>query len=124
MTDIEIKTIRTDGFDDLVVLKKRDFDALRRERDDAADLAAAYRAQLDDRRDDIAGLPIEAFKRVLAGASPVKVWRETAGLSIDELAMRSSVPSAEIAAIEAGGEIIQSVRLALAKALRADPAEL
>jgi transcriptional regulator with XRE-family HTH domain len=88
--------------------------------EDRATLAAARDREVllgpEEARKD--HLPVEAFERLLAGESPVAVWREHRRLSPADLARAASLTTSEIADIEAG--LVQpaaDVRVALADAL-------
>ncbi len=53
-------------------------------------------------RDDGFRIPDDLLRRELAGESPVKLWREYRGLTIEGLAERAGVAVAEIRQIEKG----------------------
>jgi len=54
-----------------------------------------------DRREDET-IPLEITERRVAGESPVRIWREHRGLTLEKLAKKSKVSRGMIAAIEAG----------------------
>ncbi len=66
----------------VVMLARRDYDALIRKVEEAADLAA-LRADKKNRGDF---LPADQVDRLLAGESALRVWREYRGLTLDALA--------------------------------------
>jgi ribosome-binding protein aMBF1 (putative translation factor) len=62
-----------------------------------AEATAAYHRSRDQER-----VPIELVDRLLAGDSPVKVWREYRGLSQRALAARTGLNFAYLSQIETG----------------------
>jgi ribosome-binding protein aMBF1 (putative translation factor) len=64
--------------------------------EDAAAIAAFHRTRDQER------VPIELVDRLLAGESPVKVWREHRGLSQRALAARTGLNFAYLSQIETG----------------------
>ncbi len=66
-------------------------------------------------------LPWSMFKRLSAGANPVRVWREYRGLSRLELSRATAISESDLAAIE-DGLVEPSLRVTavIAKALRID----
>jgi ribosome-binding protein aMBF1 (putative translation factor) len=62
--------------------------------------------------DPRAGLPSELFRRILAGESAIRVWREYRGLAPDVLAERVGVPAHVLADAEArpDGSSIETLR--------------
>jgi len=49
-----------------------------------------------------AAVPSGFLDRLLAGANPIKVWREYRGLSLIDLAEAATIPAERLAALEAG----------------------
>lgn len=47
-------------------------------------------------------LPIELADRMIAGESPVRIWREHAGLSLNALAKKAKIPASYLSEIENG----------------------
>jgi len=47
-------------------------------------------------------LPIELVDRMIAGEHPVRIWREHRGMSVNELARKTDVPSSYLSEIENG----------------------
>jgi transcriptional regulator with XRE-family HTH domain len=90
---------------DTVTLSRRDFEELLEAAEDAADLAAvdAHRAYEEEvgwvraRRDY---LTHDEVRRLLAGATPVKVWREKRGLPQQALAQAADVSVSYLAEVE------------------------
>jgi transcriptional regulator with XRE-family HTH domain len=90
-----------------VTLRRADFDALLRAVEDSADLAAvqAHRDYEERvgweaaRRNYLTG---DEARRLLDGASPVRVWREKRGMKQRDLAEAAEVAVSYLAEIEAG----------------------
>lgn len=77
-----------------VTLSRAEHDALVRRAEDAIDRAAL------DRAGDGVYLPAASVDRLLAGESPIRVFRELRGLTLDELAARSGTTRDHLAALE------------------------
>jgi ribosome-binding protein aMBF1 (putative translation factor) len=94
-----------DQTDDTVTLARADFEELLRALEDAEDLAEVEAHRAHERRvgweaaraDYLTG---EEADRLLAGESPVRVWREKRGLSQRALAERAGVSPSYLAEIE------------------------
>ena len=106
---------------DTVVLTRKDYDALLGALEDASD-RAAIRASKRDRPD---ALPSALVSRLLAGESPVRIWREHRGLTGHKLAKEAGVSPSYLHAIETGEKPGSAKTLkALAGALRVDLGDL
>jgi DNA-binding XRE family transcriptional regulator len=98
--------IHTDG-EDLVILKRSDYEALlaRAGDDDAEDTQAARLLDRTDARiargEDVA-LPTEIWEAIEAGENPVRVIRKYRGLTQTEVAAKTGLAQGFIADIEAG----------------------
>ena len=110
-----------------VVVPLSEYEALRNAVDNAVDEealdAAAMQRVLDD--PDEESVPIEVVDRLLAGESPVRVWREFRGMKGVELAAAAGVAASYLSAIETRkkpGSINAMKRLAAA--LRVDVDDL
>lgn len=78
---------------------RKDYEALLArlgELEDARDLAAALAAPPES------FLPAKAVERLLAGESPVRVWREQRGMKASELAAAAGVSRSYLSEIESG----------------------
>ena len=86
----------------MITIPLREYKALRLAADELDDLRAFDRAKgaLDADEDEL--VPAETLKRLLAGTSPLRVWRELRGLTQSGLANASGVNRVQIADIEAG----------------------
>jgi hypothetical protein len=92
---------------DTVVLSRAEYEALLERIEDAEDAAAlaehrAHEARIgvDAARADY--LPTELVDRLIAGESPLLIWRKHRGFSGQQLAEISGVPQSYISEIERG----------------------
>jgi transcriptional regulator with XRE-family HTH domain len=90
---------------DTVTLSRHDFEGLLEAAEDAADLAAvdahrAYEQEVGWERARRDYLTHDEVRRLLAGESPVKVWREKRGLPQHALAQAADVSASYLAEIE------------------------
>jgi hypothetical protein len=122
MSMSRVQIIRTPGGERLAVLPAEDYEALV---DAAADeltpeeedaLAKEMRRLRAEDRGD--ALPAESFRRILAGESPVAVWREHRGLSPEELAEKADLSPTAVLKAETSLEAAPAATLrAIARAL-------
>ena len=108
-----------------VVVSRATWETLLDALDDSGDRAALRGA--DTRRkagiDD--GMEVSFFRRILAGESPVRVWREYRQLSLQQLAKLARVSSAYLSEIETGKKPGSAATLQrIAHALGVDTDEL
>ena len=83
-----------------ITISRAEFDALVERVEDLEDALLLERAEArSDQRDY---LPFELVERLVAGESPVRIWREHRGLSVRALAERASVDPAYLSQIETG----------------------
>ena len=101
---------------EFVMLTREDFDEAL---EDAAAAAAYARTRGEE------GLPIELADRLLAGESPIRVWREYRGLSLAALADQAAIGKGYLSQIENGERTgtIGTIKK-LAQALRVEPDDL
>jgi ribosome-binding protein aMBF1 (putative translation factor) len=100
---IDVKAIRPLAEDGATVLLRRvDYEALVREAEDAADAAQIREAEARVAAGEDEYVPIELTRRLMAGAVPVRVWREHRGLSARALAGRAGISTAYLSQIETG----------------------
>jgi DNA-binding Xre family transcriptional regulator len=90
---LEAHAVTETGDADLVVLRPADLDELL---EDAAATAAFHNTRNQET------VPAEVVDRLVAGESPVKVWREHRGLSQRALAERAALNFAYLSQIETG----------------------
>ena len=116
--------------EDSVTLARADFERLVEAAEDAIDLAAvaaqeAREAELGVEAARADYLPIEQVDRLLAGESPVRVWREHRGLTLPALAEAAGIAPLELARIEANEEPASPAEVAaLARILSLAPDDL
>jgi mRNA interferase RelE/StbE len=107
----------------MVTIPREEYDRLREAADDLADLSAhdGAKAALAAGEDEL--VPADYAKRLIAGESPLRVWRELRGLSQVKLGAVSGVNRVQIADIEAGrgkGSVEAVRKLADALGVRVD----
>ena len=87
---------------EMVTIPLEEYEALKAAREDLADLRAYDRARaaLASGEDEL--VPAGVVARLIAGESPLRVWREYRGLSQVGLGAASGVNRVQIADIEAG----------------------
>ena len=106
-TDVaRVQIITTPGGERIAVLPAEDYEALvdaaaGDEANPAEEEALAAEMRRLRAEDPRAGLPSEHFRRILAGESAIRVWREYRGLAPDVLAERVGVPAHVLADAEA-----------------------
>jgi DNA-binding XRE family transcriptional regulator len=99
---MNIHTIDRDGKPEYVVLLWSDYQALLEAAEDAIDggLLDAFRKKLAAGEDET--VPAAVLDALLAGVSPVKVWREYRGLTQHALAAQAGISKAYLCQIEKG----------------------
>lgn len=95
-----MQKITTPGGEVLVVLPLADYEALI----DAADIAAAEKVKADVAagRDEM--VPAEVANRLIAGESPLKVWREHRKLTGKALSDLTGISAGYLSEIESGSK--------------------
>ena len=121
----KVQTIRDKkGRPAYAVLPYDEYESLRAAAQQAREVAEAE-ATLARMRAGIEGAPIEVVKRILAGARPIRAWREHRGLTLTALAAAAGISHAYLSEIETGrrdGSLRILTRVA--HALEVAPAEL
>jgi len=104
---------------EVVVIERAEFEALVAAAENAADLAAIAAIKAEATEKDY--LPFEMAERILAGLSPVKVWRQHRGLTARALAARAGISTSYLSEIESGKKpgSVKALR-ALARVLEID----
>ena len=87
---------------EMVTIPLDEYKALKLAAEDLADLQAYDRAMSALDRGDEELIPAEQVQRMIAGESPLRVWREYRALTQTALAQVSGVNRVQIANIEAG----------------------
>ena len=95
-----IRPLAEDGA--TVLLRRADYEALVRAAEDAADAAQIREAEARVEAGEDEYVPIELTRRLMAGAVPVRIWREHRGLSGRALAARAGISPAYLSQIETG----------------------
>jgi mRNA interferase RelE/StbE len=103
----------------MVTIPLEEYDRLREAAEDLADLRAYDRVKADLASGAEELIPAEYVDRMLAGESPLRVFRDLRGLTQQQLADKAGVNRVQIADIEAGRKTgsVETVRK-LADALR------
>lgn len=99
----------------LAILPEADYLALVEAADDASDREAVHRFRAALTSGEEEALPSEMVDRILAGESPVRVWREHRGLTAQALAEAAGLASSYVSQIETGkrdGTVDTLVKLA------------
>ena len=107
----------------MVTIPQAEYDRLRDAADDLADLSAYDRAKTALAAGEDELVPADYAKRLIAGESPLRVWRELRGLSQVKLGAVSGVNRVQIADIEAGrgkGSVVTVRKLAGALGVKVD----
>lgn len=86
----------------LVVVPEAEYQALVEAAEDAADIAAFqdFKKRLAAGEEEL--IPTEMVMRLVAGESPVRVWREHRGLTMAALAERAGIAQPYLSQIETG----------------------
>ena len=119
----KFETITSPSGDKLAVLPLAELELLLEAVEDAEDVRAydAAMRRLDAGEDEI--VPGHIAKRLIAGESPVRVWREHRGLSAKQLAAAAAISAPYLSQIEIGkrkGQLEVMLRIATALRLKID----
>jgi len=95
----------TPNGEEMVVLSRKDYEALLQRLDRAEDLEdslaiADFEKKLAAGQEEL--IPSEFVDRMVDGESPVRVWREYRGLSAKDLAANAGISTAYLSEIETG----------------------
>jgi DNA-binding XRE family transcriptional regulator len=82
--------------------RREDYQALVEAVEDVADIALLRAAEAAVQRGESELLPIEMVERLLAGESPVRVWRSHRGMSAHQLAKIADVAPSYLSEVETG----------------------
>jgi DNA-binding Xre family transcriptional regulator len=95
-------SFKTPNGEEMVVLSRRDYDALLEKAELAEDLEAVadYRRRLVTGEEE--AIPEEFANRLIEGENPVRVYRELRGFTGKELAERTGISAAFLSEIETG----------------------
>lgn len=94
--------ITTPGGERMVMLPEADYHRLLAAAEDAADIAAvrSFRDLLAKGEEEL--LPSAMVDRILAGESPIRVWREHRGIGVTDLARAAGLSQPYLSQIESG----------------------
>lgn len=99
---MNVQTILRDGQPEYVVLPWDEYQALLQMIEDARDAALldAFDRKLASGEEET--VPSAVVDALLAGANPIKVWREHRGLTQESLAERAHISNAYLSKLESG----------------------
>ena len=109
----------------MVSVSEADYQLLLAAAEDAVDIAAvrAFRERLEAGEEEL--LPAAMVERLLAGESPIRVWREHRGLSVSGLAQAAGLSQPYLSQIETGARRAGAEKLErIAQALHVQPDDL
>lgn len=93
--------IKTESGDEIVILSRRDYDAMRASAGDPAAEDAMTKRILADTAGDIA-IPDSVWAEIEAAPSPIKALRTWREMTQEELAEKSGISQGYLSALEAG----------------------
>ena len=115
---MSVQILEAHGRPAFAVLPYAEYKALRELADDADDAAALLRFAKRYAKGEVETVPIEVVDRLLAGESPLRVWREHRGMTAAALAAAVDITPAHVSKLESGkGEPSVSLLRKLAKVL-------
>jgi DNA-binding XRE family transcriptional regulator len=109
--------------DDSVTLSRADYEALIEALEDARDIALMRQIEARVAAGEDEYVPIDVAESLLAGESPVRVWRRYRGLSARALAHEAGVSTTYLSEIETGrkpGSLATMARIARALGVSLD----
>ena len=122
---MSVQILEANGKPAFAVMPYAEYMALRELADDADDAAALLRFAKRYAKGEIETVPIEVVDRLLAGESPLRVWREHRGMTGAQLAAAVDVTPAHVSKLESGkGEPSVALLKKLAKVLAVQLEEL
>ena len=120
---IAFSTFSSPSGDEMVVMSRAEFDRLKGAAEDAADVRAYDRAKAALASGEEELIPADMLDRMLAGESPVKLWRQHRGLTQAALASMADLSEGYLSQIETGkrdGTVESFKRLAEALGVAVD----
>lgn len=104
---------------ELVALTPQHYDELIERAEDAAAVAAYRKTRKEE------AFPAELLDQMLAGETPLRVWRRHRGMTQQELANKIGISKSHLSEVESGkSEFSLSTLRKAAKAMDIDPASL
>jgi hypothetical protein len=120
----KVQFIRTPAGEELAVMPRADYERLLEEAEMQEDVRL-YDEAMKARGAGEELIPAEFVTRILAGESPVRVWREFRGLLPEELAAAAGIAPGRLADLEGRSKLEESEAIkALAGALGVDVHDL
>lgn len=98
MSEVMLQKIVTPHGETLVVLSLKEYERLLDQADVAS--ASAVMHDVETGRDEM--VPVDFVEKIVAGASPLRAWRELRGLTGKELAERAGLSAAYVSEMETG----------------------
>ena len=95
-----INVFTTPSGDQMAVMPLEDYEKLAAAAEDAEDTRLYDAAKRRFAAGDDEAVPVEFAKRLIAGESPVRVWRELRGFQAKELAQKSGIKGPHLSQIE------------------------
>jgi DNA-binding XRE family transcriptional regulator len=118
---MSVKILEANGKPAFAVLPYDEYRALRELAEDATDAAALVRFAKRFAKGEERTIPARVIDRILAGESPLRVWREERGMTATQLAAAVDITPAHVSKLESGkGEPSVSLLRKLAKTLDVD----
>lgn len=117
----KVQILEANGKPAFAVLPYDEYAALRELAEDAADCAALSRFAKRYASKQEVTVPVEVIDRIMAGESPLRVWREYRGMTAAQLAAAVAITPAHVSKLESGkGEPSVTLLRHLSKALQVD----
>lgn len=88
------------GGEEYAIVRRTEYEALRRAVDEDAIDAAILRRFLEEPDQEV--VPFELVRRIVNGDNPVRVWREYRGMKAGELAAAAGIAASYLSNIETG----------------------
>jgi DNA-binding XRE family transcriptional regulator len=122
---MSVKILEANGKPAFAVLPYDEYKALLETAEDADDVAALARFAKRYARGEEETVPVAVVDRLLAGESPLRVWREHRGMSAAQVAEAVGVTPAHVSKLESGkGDPSVAVLVKLARVLHTTVEEL
>ena len=120
-----VQILEANGKPAFAVLPYAEYKALLELADDADDAAALLRFSKRIAKGEVETVPIDVVDRLLAGESPLRVWREHRAITAAQLAAAVGVTPAHVSKLESGkGEPSVALLKKMAKLLDVQLGEL
>jgi DNA-binding XRE family transcriptional regulator len=115
---MNVRILEANGKPAFAVLPYAEYKALRELAEDADDAAALVRFAKRYSKGEEETIPVAVVDRLLAGESPLRVWREYRGMTAAKLAAAVAITPAHVSKLESGkGDPSVSLLRKLAKVL-------